>query len=162
MDAHIKILKGKIREHAKAGRAFDLKKLLQYYVVDVLFELAFSQNFGIQASGDEVRIPPVKEHTLLASATGAWTSMGGKLKKWLPVVPLESIQNLAKGRIACIILARESVKKRLHELDIVKDDEASAEKQRKDLLTTLILARDPDTGRRLTQTDLETEAFGFM
>ncbi|KAL1634487.1 hypothetical protein SLS58_010640 [Diplodia intermedia] len=135
LDANVEILKEKISGFCDRQEAFDLKKLLHYYAIDVLGELAFSQSFGVQVADDETLVPPVKEHSLLAAVTGAWPLMTMRLKRWLP----------------------------MQRLDALKDgDPAAAAGQRKDILTNLILATHPDTGEHLTQTDLETEAFGFI
>lgn len=160
LDDNIAILRNKIAVYADRGEAFNLKKLLQFYVVDVLGELAFSQSFGIQVADDESLVPPVIEHSLLAAVTGAWPMMTFTLKKWLPKVPHKGLQALFRGRAACASLASRCVKRRMAVLQEAKSQ--GADEQRKDILTNLILAKDPDTGDNLTQTDLETEAFGFM
>lgn len=160
LDENIVILKNKIASYADRGEAFNLKMLVQFYVVDVLGELAFSQSFGIQVADDESLVPPVIEHSLLAAVTGAWPMMTFTLKKWLPKVPHKGLQALFKGRAACASLASRCVKRRIASLEETKSQ--GSEEQRKDILTNLILAKDPDTGANLTQTDLETEAFGFM
>lgn len=162
LDQNIKLLKDNIATYCSSGQAFDLTQLLHFYVIDVLGELAFSQSFGVQETRDEGRIPPVKEHSLLSAATGAWPAMTFRLKRWLPMVPLKSLRALFQGRQACADLAAKCVERRLQDLQEARDDEVLAETQRKDILTNLILARHPDTGERLTKADLETEAFGFM
>ena len=81
LDENISIITSKVREACQLGQAFDLKELLHNYVIDVLGELAFSQSFGLQLSGDRSRVPPVKEHTLLGSAMGAWPSMIHRLPR---------------------------------------------------------------------------------
>lgn len=160
LDENIVILRNKIAAYADRGETFNLKKLVQFYVVDVLGELAFSQSFGIQVADDESLVPPVIEHSLLAAVTGAWPMMTFTLKKWLPKIPHKGLQALFKGRAACASLASRCVKRRMAALQEAKSQ--GAEGQRKDILTNLILAKDPETGENLTQTDLETEAFGFM
>lgn len=163
MDINVKILKEKLYSYAASGRPFDLKKALHLYVVDTLGELAFSQSFNVQKPDDESRAPPVKEHSLLAAVTGSWPAMTSNLKTWLPFVPHKGLQKLFQGRQACADLASECVQARL---SVLRNDEKSNDfntaAKRKDLLTNLILAQHPETGARLTQTDLETEAFGFM
>jgi cytochrome P450 len=159
LDTNMKLLKEKIAEYSNRGEAFDLKKLLHYYTIDVLGELAFSQPFGVQVTDDESLVPPVKEHSLLAAATGAWPSMLPLLKKWLPKAPHRGMQRLWEGRASCARLASQCVERRIQQ---VKGEDATASEGRKDILTSLITAQHPDTGQRLTQTDLETEAFGFM
>lgn len=162
LDLNIGILKQKLDRYAKSGEMFDLKRAFHYYVIDTLGELAFSQSFGVQLSDDDSLVPPVKEHSLLAAATGSWPGMLPTLKKWLPLVPYKPLKNLFRGRQACADLASRCVTRRLQELAGVMDDDASIRAQRKDILTSLILAKHPETGERLTKTDLETEAFGFM
>jgi len=162
MDNNIALLKEKLTRYAKTGELFDLKKAFHYYMIDVLGELAFSQSFGIQLTDDESLVPPVKEHSLLAAATGSWPVMTSRLKKWLPLVPHKPLQDLFRGRQACADLAAECVQRRLRDLNHMKDDASAIGSQRKDILTSLIFAKHPDTGERLTQADLETEAFGFI
>ncbi|OGM48525.1 benzoate 4-monooxygenase cytochrome P450 [Aspergillus bombycis] len=160
LDLNIHILKEKIRRHCHQGDGFDLKKALHHYVVDTLGELAFSQSFGVQDADDESRVPPVVEHSLLAAVTGAWPIMTKTLKQILPAVPHSGLQRLIRGRKACADLASSCVKRRLQHL---RSDNTTADvTERKDILTNLILAKDPGTGARFTQTDLETEAFGFI
>ena len=163
LDTNIGILKRKIREHCSTNTVLDLRKSLHYYVIDVLGELAFSQSFGVLIADDESLVPPVKEHSLLAAATGSWPAMTKTLKQWLPLLPVESLGKLFKGREACATLASQCVQRRVEDLRGINDkDDMVVQQQRRDILTSLILARDPETGQRLTQTDLETEAFGFM
>lgn len=161
LDLNIEILKQKILGFCVNSEPFDLKKLLHYYTIDVLGELAFSQSFGIQQSDDELRVPPVVEHSLLAAVTGAWPMMTKRLKKYLPLVPHAGLQRLFNGRRACAELASSCVRRRLEMIKSKKEVNPDAA-ERKDILTNLILAKHPDTGERLTQMDLETEAFGFM
>jgi cytochrome P450 len=162
LDLNIGILKKKIRGCCVRNEPFDLKKALHYYVIDTLGELAFSQSFGAQVADDESLVPPVVEHSLLAAVTGAWPAMTKTLKKWLPLVPHQGLKKLFRGRKACADLASRCVQKRLGDLRTEGKDSKADGTERKDILTNLILARHPDTGERLTQEDLETEAFGFM
>lgn len=162
LDENITILTSNIRQACQSGQAFDLKEMLHNYVIDVLGELAFSQSFGLQLSGDRSRVPPVKEHTLLGSVLGSWPSMTLWLKSTLPKLPIKTVQELFEGRRKCAVLASQCVQRRLADVKLEDSPGNTNAKPRKDLLTTLIRAKDPETGARLTQTDLETEAFGFM
>jgi hypothetical protein len=162
LDANIAILKTKLIEHIDRNEVFDLKKLLHYYVIDVLGELAFGKSFGVQLADDESLVPPVKEHSLLAAVTGSWPMMTQKLRKWLPKVPVPALQQLFRGRAACASLASQSVRRRMAELQDAKENPELASGQKKDILTPLILAKDPETGEHLPQSILEAEAFGFM
>ncbi|KAJ5785080.1 uncharacterized protein N7503_010292 [Penicillium pulvis] len=161
LDENIRILRQKILSYASAQEVFDLKKALHYYVIDTLGELAFSQTFGVQISNDETRVPPVIEHSLLAAVTGAWPSMTARLKRWLPLIPHKGLQALFNGRKACAEMASRCVSIRLNAIRSM-DGSNDMTSERKDILTNLIMAKHPDTGEHLTQTDLETEAFGFI
>ncbi|KAF2107470.1 putative benzoate 4-monooxygenase cytochrome P450 [Lophiotrema nucula] len=159
LDENITILKNRLSRYCNTGEAFDLKRLFHFYVIDVLGELAFAQSFGVQEADDESLVPPVVEHSLLAAATGAWPSMTFKLKRWLPKLPVRGLRKLFEGRAACAKLAADCVRRRVAAL---QEGEKAGNEHRKDILTSLILAEHPDTGERLTQADLETEAFGFI
>ncbi|KAF7671296.1 cytochrome p450 [Alternaria burnsii] len=163
LDENVKILKQKLCKYAESGEAVDLKRLFKLYTIDVLGELAFSRSFAVQETDDESRVPPVVEHSLLAAVTGAWPAMTFRLKRWLPKVPSQTLRRLFEGRAAVAKLAATCVQERLTALRNAKDlDDDAAAPERKDLLTSLILAKDPDTGERLSQIDLEAEAFGFI
>ena len=162
LDENIALLRQRITEACEANTAFDLKDMLHNYVIDVLGELAFSKSFDLQKTGDRSQVPPVKEHTLLGSALGSWPSLLPWLKRALPKLPIASIQNLFEGRRKCAALAAQCVQTRLSEMKFENGPGDSSVRPRTDLLTTLIRAKDPETGAQLTQTDLETEAFGFM
>ena len=163
LDDNIQLLRDKITGYAGRKEVFDIKKLLHYYTIDVLGELAFSKSFGVQAATDnstaEALVPPVVEHSLLAAVTGSWPSMTMALKSWLPLLPHKGLRALFKGRADCARLASECVQRRMSDLE---DTKQGSEVQRKDILTNLILAKHPDTGERLARQDLEAEAFGFM
>lgn len=165
LDANIQIMRQVISKYAAQQQVFNLQKVLHYYTIDVLGELAFGQSFNAQLSAEgEALVPPVVEHSWLAAITGAWPSMTAFLKKWLPFVPHAGLQKLIQGRRECVQLAAESVQRRYDALnrDNIADSEKSVDSDRKDFLTSLIRAKDPETGEQLRQADLETEAFGFM
>jgi hypothetical protein len=120
LDGNIQILKDEIQSHINRNETFDLKKILHYYVIDVLGELAFSQSFAVQQSDDESRVPPVVEHSLLAAVTGSWPMMTMALKKYLPYVPHAGLKSLFAGRKACADLASVSIDRRLAGLSVAK------------------------------------------
>jgi cytochrome P450 len=162
LDENVRILRQKLAECCDRGDVLDFKKIIHFYVIDVLGELAFGKPFGIQETGDESLVPPVIEHSLLAAVTGSWPAMTMTLKRWLPKVPVRALRKLVEGRAAVVSMASACVRQRIAEINDAKEDGASDATRRKDILTSLILAKDPDTGESLTQADLQTEAFGFM
>ncbi|KAI1338210.1 cytochrome P450 [Xylariaceae sp. FL0016] len=164
LDANIKIMRDKITKYAKEGEVFDLGKVLHYYVIDVLGELAFGQSFGVQLSDDATLVPPVVEHSWLAAVTGAWPSMTAFLRKWLQIIPHPGLQALFRGRERVVELAAQSVQRGLDAVNASKegDHERAISGRRADIITSLIQATDPETGEHLTPVELETEAFGFI
>ena len=107
LDLNIKVLVDKISIPGAQGDAFDLKKLIQNYAIDVLGELAFTKSFKLQETGDESGALPVAAHSLLKTANGAWPSVIKTLKKWLCVVSLDSLQRLFEGRQKVIQMAAD-------------------------------------------------------
>ncbi|KAI3391285.1 hypothetical protein diail_7644 [Diaporthe ilicicola] len=146
LDENIVILRKRISEYADSGESFNLKKFFQFYTVDVLGELAFSQSFGIQLADDETLVPPVIEHSLLAAVTGSWPKMISTLRTWLPKKPHKGLQTLLEGRAACASLAARCVQRRIAALREARLQ--SSDEQRKDILTNIILAKDPETANR--------------
>jgi hypothetical protein len=87
--------------------------------------------------------------------------MTARLKRWLPLDPHKGLKALFDGRKAYADLASRCVNVRLNVVRNSGDSKASTS-ERKDILTNLINAKHHDPGEHLTQTDLETKAFGFM
>jgi cytochrome P450 len=162
LDLNMGLLRRKIQAHCDSREPFDLKELIHFYIIDVLGELAFGQSFGVQIADDKNLAPPVVEHSLLAAATGAWPLMTSSLKKWLPLVPYTPLRKLFQGRARVAQIASESVQRRLEEVATMEKLNHNGDSTRKDILSDLIAARNSDTGASLSQSDLETEAFGYI
>ncbi|KAI1879080.1 hypothetical protein JX265_003257 [Neoarthrinium moseri] len=164
LDTNIAIMRQKIAKYASEQQAFDLCQVLHYYTIDVLGELAFGQSFHAQINDDEKSVPPVVEHSWLAAITGAWPMMTAILKRWLPFIPQPGLQKLFRGRADCAKLAARNVQRNLGEQRVTEQayEKAPPSQERRDIITSLIKATDPQTGKHLAQKDLESEAFGFI
>jgi hypothetical protein len=160
LDQNVGILRRKLGEYCHRGEVVDLKRVIDLYVIGVLGELTFGKSFDWQETEDEFRVPPAREHSLLVAVTGSWQRMTTNLKKWLPKVQSCSLQCLSEGHAAVVAMASECVRKRMAALDGVKQGDGAVPSGRKDILTSLILAKYPDTGESLTYADLQMEAFG--
>lgn len=121
LDLNINILTEKIASFSSRHEVFDLKRVLHYYTIDVLGELAFSQSFGVQISDNESLVPPVIEHSLLAAVTGAWPARTQLLKIWLAKNPFGRTTGLI-SRSSSMCGVGVSVR--------TKKDDGSAERQR--------------------------------
>ena len=162
IDENIKKLVDQIQSHIDKNEAFDLHKLVEFCIVDILGDLAYSQSFELQSTQDASRGPRIADHVLITSAMAAWPSMMPTLKKLTPKLPWKWLQEVIKGRDKNIQMANECVTRRLREIGEYRKDDKLPPGQRKDLLTNLIMARDPDTKEHLSDLLLKLESFTFM
>lgn len=152
IDAHLLRFRENLDRFVASGEKFDLKELIAFFVLDVLGDLAFRYRFDSQLHRDVSRLPPINDHILLACLLGMVPDFMPFLKALLPWVPVPWLQGLLKARQALKDLTANCVRRRV-------ENEKGA---RKDLITSLISATDPQTGERLTELDIQTEAFAFM
>lgn len=152
IDEHLLKLLSNLDHHSKTGEVFDLKALIAFFILDVLGELGFSQSFNAQTEQVEGKLPPINDHIFLACLMGMLPEMIPLLKKVSPWIPLPWFQQLFRARAQLKALTARCVRRRLQE-------EITG---RKDLLTALINAVDPETGARLTELDINTEAFAMV
>ncbi|KAH7077544.1 cytochrome P450 [Paraphoma chrysanthemicola] len=154
IDGCLKQLLSRLDEAATAREVIDLKRWIAFFVLDVLGELAFSTSFGILQSGRESDMPPIREHVLLASVSGTMPWLIPYINKFVPKIPIRSLQRMIRGRSQLRQLAIKSVNQR-----IVNQSD------RKDLLGRLLdeLEAGVDSkGNKFELQDIQTEAFGFI
>lgn len=151
IDLHLQRLRENIDRAADSGETVDIKDLFAYYIVDVLGELAFSRSFDAQRERIPQNLPPINEHIFLACLLGQMPELLPLLKKLAVYTPIPWVQQLLAARGRLKDLTADCVRTRLRQ----KVD-------RKDLLTCLINAEDPETGAKLTELDINTEAFAMM
>ncbi|KAF4339548.1 cytochrome P450 monooxygenase [Fusarium beomiforme] len=152
IDKHILKLRNNLDHFANTDEEFDLKKIIAFYIFDVLGELAFSRSFDSQDARDPSRLPPIKDHVYLACLMAMTPDALPWIKRVLPYIPVSWLQRLLRARAQLRDLAAACVRRRI-------DDKSS---DRKDLLSCLLNAIDPDTGAKLTELDINTEAFGMI
>ncbi|OCL14612.1 cytochrome P450 [Glonium stellatum] len=150
IDYHMGILRKKLDQCAKTGQVFDLKEYLGACILDGLGEMAFARSFDSQSTESPAVSNAIRDHILLACSIGQ-----------LP------LQSLTKAAIAWspipwirrLIQSRQQLKQQCAEC---VDYRISHPSDRKDLLHSLIKAKDPDTGAELTRLDINTEAFAML
>ena len=152
IDKHIALLCENLDAFAKTGEIFDLKELIAFYVVDMLGELAFSQSFQAQIEKSVEKLPLINDHIYLACLMGQFPEMLPLLKKVATWTPWPWLQGLFAARQKLKTLTANCVARHLAEK--VTD--------RKDLLTCLINAVDPETGAKMSELDINTEAFAMV
>jgi len=92
------------------------------------------------------------EHTLLSNIMGLVPNLMPFLKKVTPWLPIPWVQKCVATRIALKRIAIDCVAKRLEK----------SQTDRTDFLSYLINARDPETGAKLSEDEINTEAFGLI
>jgi cytochrome P450 len=142
LDGQLNILLDKIRHYAKAGEDFDLKDSIARYILYILGDVAFSRSFDTQTTRSLEALNAINGHLNLACVIGqlpnqniaktivAWSRVG-----W--------IKRLTKSRANLKAICANHVARRI-----------SKPSGRKDLLQSLIDAKDPDTGAKLTELDI--------
>lgn len=155
LDEKLTILCDRIAMFARAETAFDLKDCISRYVLDILGEVAFSCSFNAQipGAGNYEKVPQaINGHVLMGSIIGElpFQSLNKKLLAWSPVKWMrEIVANRMLLRSTCASCVQSRI-------------DSGSNNDRKDLLQSLIKAKDPETGAGLTQTDINTEAFAML
>lgn len=154
-DRHALNLRAKLERYADTGEIFDLKTIFAFYAYDILGELAFSTQFNSQMRDDPEELPPINDHIFLASLYGSLPSLLPYSMRWSRYLPIPWLQGLLRSRLKIRDTVSECVGKEMREQKDRPD-------RNKNLLTQLIAAKDPETGARLTEVDVCSEAFGFL
>ncbi|EXK86379.1 hypothetical protein FOQG_09651 [Fusarium oxysporum f. sp. raphani 54005] len=152
VDSHILKLKNNLDHFCDSNQDFDLKDMIALYVFDVLGELAFSRSFDSQDERDLARLPPINDHIYLACLMGMTPDALPWIKKVLPFIPIPWLQRLFNARAQLRNLTAACVRQRIE----------AGSSDRKDLLSCLLVAVDPETGSKLTELDINTEAFAMI
>ncbi|RBR10362.1 hypothetical protein FVER53590_12478 [Fusarium verticillioides] len=152
VDSHILKLRKSLDNFCDTNQEFDLKDMIAFYVFDVLGELAFSRSFDSQDERDVSRLPPINDHIYLACLMGMTPEALPWIKKVLPFIPNRWIKRLLNARAQLRDLTAACVRQRIE----------AGTSDRKDLLSSLLAAVDSETGSKLTQLDINTEAFAMV
>ncbi|KAH7378988.1 putative cytochrome P450 [Cadophora sp. MPI-SDFR-AT-0126] len=138
IDGQIEILIHHLKGLAKSGDAFDLKTIIACFVLDILGEVAFSRTFNAQVTGGAGEIEAINDHVYLSCVIGELPCQG-LLKTLVAWSPFPWIRRLLKSRAHLKSTCEDCVKHNLENRS-----------QRPDLLASLIIATDPETGEKLT------------
>ncbi|KAH8805262.1 putative cytochrome P450 [Xylogone sp. PMI_703] len=150
IDEQIKILVGKLQQYAATGAVFDLKGTISFFVLDILGEVAFSHRFNAQIKNEAEHLAAIDDHLLLACVIGElpFQEMTKALTRWSP---LPWMRQLVQSRNKIKAICAERVKYKI---------EHSA--GRFDLLKSLVEAQDPETGAKLSEQEINSEAFAMI
>ncbi|KAJ5639183.1 uncharacterized protein N7484_007045 [Penicillium longicatenatum] len=150
IEGQMKVLTDKLRGFAKTGEIFDFKNVLSLYVLDILGEVAFSKPFGVQGRGESEELRAINDHLLLAGVIGELPFQ--ELWKTLSrMSPVPWMRQLVKSRNNLKAICSRCVKFKINNLS-----------ERPDLLKSLVEAVDPESGSRLTEQEINSEAFAVL
>ena len=166
-DRNVRALIKKLNERAKLGEAFNLSDILKFYSQDTNGDLSLGIQFGTQKADDPELVPLLNDHIALAKLTGyvPWT------KKWFDkygkFVPWPYLQQLLRSRA---LMRAEAARvtdlefKRVGRIDGVemKDLPDDDEPNRINLFTSLVRAKDPETGEPIERDDIISNAITFL
>ncbi|KAJ5409762.1 Cytochrome P450 E-class group I [Penicillium crustosum] len=150
INVHIKILLSKLKKFAKTGEVFDLKSTISYFVFDILGEVAFSRPFNAQARGEADEIHAINDHLLLSCVIGElpFQTLSKFLARWSPAPWMRKLGQ-----------SRNNLKATCSECVSNKISNAS---DRRDLLQSLVTAKDVETGTSLNEQEINSEAFAML
>ena len=154
-DRHLQNLRDKIDGYCTSGEAFDLKAQIAYYAYDVLGELAFSTQFNSQKQDDPSKLPPINDHIFLACIYGSLPGLLPYSMRMANSLPFPWLRSLLASRK----YLRDTTFRCVSE-EIAREKPADDKTQ--NLLTSLISAKDPESGQSLTKEDICTEAFAYI
>lgn len=155
-DRHVMQMRDKLDRYAESGEKVNLKKIIAFYAYDVLGELAFDTQFESQAKDDESNLPPINDHIFLGCLYGSLPSFLPYSMKLSGFLPIPWLQTLNRSRQSIRNTVARCVSTMFGET--LENDE----KKSNTLLSQLMKAKDPETGKKLTVTEISSEAFGFL
>ncbi|KAK0755827.1 hypothetical protein N5P37_011608 [Trichoderma harzianum] len=155
-DRHVMQMRDKLDRYAKSGEKLNLKKIIAFYAYDVLGELAFDTQFESQVKDDESNLPPINDHIFLGCLYGSLPSLLPYSMKLSGFLPIPWLQTLNRSRQSIRNTVARCVSTMFGET--LENDE----KKSNTLLSQLMKAKDPETGKKLTVTEISSEAFGFL
>lgn len=135
--------------------------MFKLYAQDVIGELSFGQEFHLQEGADVKLLPPMTSHIFLAKLCGFVPGLQLYITICERYVPglrglLKQRQSLAAD-VSRYVQA-EVEKRRIDEAPKTYDDSES----RANSLTSLVMAKDPESGEMLTMQELVRESLSFM
>jgi benzoate 4-monooxygenase len=161
-DRHASIMMKKLDRIAESGEPIDLIEIFKFYTQDTNGELSFSMQYHLQEKGDISLWPPMNLYITMAKICGYVPGLLGPVVKFGPYIPY--LRGLLKSRSGLIQDAIrnsqvEYEKRRVKHAEATFDDDDNT---RINLLTSLVMAKDPETGEMLDLVDIAEEAMSFV
>ena len=150
-DRNVVNIRSKLDKYAASGETFDLATVFAFFGHDVNGELSYSTQFDSQNKDDPANLPPINEHILLSCLIGAIPALKPLVVKYGPSLPW--VRDMIESRK----LLRDTAA-----ANTAREFQNQADTKNYNLLTSLIQAKDPETGQTLEEVDVATEAFAFL
>ncbi|KAI2780876.1 putative cytochrome P450 [Daldinia loculata] len=151
IDSQMKILIEKLKKLAQNQEVFDFKHLIAFYVFDILGDVAFGRSFNTQISEVAPEIPAISDHILLSSLLGTFP-FRSFFKSIIPMLPIPRLRQLIESRGKLKETCADCVETRRHQ----------SSTNRLDLMQHLLDAKDPETGAKLTDLEINSEAWAML
>jgi benzoate 4-monooxygenase len=159
---HASVMIHKLDIYAETGKPFDLNTIFKFYSQDTNSELSFSKQYHLQEQGDLIKLPPMNLYSTVAKCYGYIPGLRPVVEKYGPHLPYLSWLLRSRGLLikdAVIYSKMEFEKRRLKHAEKTFDDD---DERRINLLTSMVMAKDPETGKQLEVIDIAGEAMSFI
>ncbi|KAL9115317.1 MAG: hypothetical protein Q9227_000638 [Pyrenula ochraceoflavens] len=166
-DRHVRNLIRRLDQKAASRKAFHLEEVLRFYSQDANGDLSLGVQFGTQNADDPALLPPLNDHIALAKLTGYVPWIKPTFDKYGSMIPWPYLRKLLRSRAW---MRQEAA--RVTDLEFVRtgrNDGKAAENLTEDpepgrinLFSSLVRARDPDTGEYIERDDITSNAITFL
>jgi cytochrome P450 len=150
-DRNVVNIRMKLDKYAKSREVFDLSTIFAFFGHDVNGELSYSTRYDSQKKDDPANLLPINEHILLSCLIGVIPSLKPVLVKYGLFLPW-----------VCDMLTGRKWLRDTAAANTAREYQNQADSKNYNLLTSLIKAKDPETGQILEEVDVATEAFAFL
>lgn len=152
----------KLDGYAKSGESVNLSNILKFYSQDTNGQLSFSKEYNLQQGDDISQLPPMNLYQAIAKCYGFVPGLKDTMTKYGPYLPY--ISSLLRSRMLLIgdafaVAGAEFKRRQVKHMEKTFDAE---DEGRVNLLTSLAIAKDPDTGEELNVMEIAGEAMTFI
>ncbi|KAF2674259.1 cytochrome P450 [Microthyrium microscopicum] len=161
-DRHAFVMIKKLDQIAKSGRPVDLTEIFKFFAHDTNGELSFSKQYHLQEQGKLSLWPPMNVYIIMGNICGYVPGLFDPLQKLGPFVPYLRKFNRSRDSLVEDAMKNATIefeKRRVHNVEATFEDKSES---RINLLTSLVMAQDPESGEMLDLADIAKEAISFV
>ena len=165
-DRNVKGLIDKLDMRAKSGGAFHLEDVIRFFSQDCNGDLSLGVQFETQKVDNPAFLPPLNDHIALAKLTGYVPWVKPYFDKFGWMIPWPYLQKLLRSRAwmrqeasrVTDIEFRRTGRMSGDIKDLAEEDELG----RINLFTSLVRAKDPESGELIERDDITSNAITFL